>query len=131
LFKRKSFTRIYNENISQQIFSFLVFKAFGKIEFSLWYSVVSLLKPACFEGSLAYQHQIHNDTCTPDIDLIWMARMSHAHTVHDYLRGNIIRGTTYSVFPVSWKLNFSGQSKICKLELHLTIDQKITQFNAA
>ena len=55
--------------------------------------------------------------------------MAHTHTVHDNLRGDVIRRATYSMFPITLELNFSGKSKISEFQLHLAVDEKIAQLD--
>ena len=42
-----------------------------------------------------------------------------------YLRGNIIRCTTYSPLSLALKFQLSGQSEVTEFDLHLVVDEEV------
>jgi hypothetical protein len=88
-----------------------------------------VLELVCLKGRLTNEHEIHDNAGTPEIDLIGMAGMAHAHTVHDNLRGDVIGRATDGMFPITLELNFGGKPKISEFQLHLAVDEKIAQLD--
>lgn len=129
LLERVTLAWVHDEDSSEEVFRLLVLESVREVEFGFGDSFVRVLKLAGLKGGFANQHEVHDNARTPDINLIGMPRMSHAHTVHDDLGRNIIRGATNRMFPIANELHLRGQPKIRQFQLHLTVDQQIAQFN--
>ncbi len=56
--------------------------------------------------------------------------MAQTHAVHDDLRRNVVWSPTDSVLAIALELDFTGKSEVGQFQLHLAVDEQVTQLNA-
>lgn len=106
LLKSISFADINDQHFSKKIFSLRIFKILWEIELSFADQSISFIERISLEWRLSNQHQIHDNSCTPNVDFIRMTRNSYSHAVQYDLGSYIVWSTANCMFTISVKLQF-------------------------
>ena len=85
-------------------------------------SLVSGLHIVSLEWRLADDERVNDDSEGPNIDLVRVTLLAF-----EDLRSNVVWSTTDGSFALSVELEFSGETEITNLHLHLVVQEQVTQ----
>jgi hypothetical protein len=108
LFESISFTRIHHQYFPNQILSSLISEVLREIKLPLYYFLVSLIDLIGFKWSLTHEHDIDNNSGTPNIYLIGMPRVPYTHASLDNFGSNVVGSSADCMFSIAIKLYLSS-----------------------
>ena len=85
-------------------------------------SLVGSLHIRCLEGRLTNNKRVNDDSDRPDVDLVGVTLLALEH-----LGSDVVGSTANGTLPLSIELKLGGETKITDLDLHLVVEEQITE----